>query len=123
MRRAQVIVCETDDRLTQMLRAHGAKCGWWLRPVRNPARVVSLLRPGEASVVILKTGRDLEREFALLERISRTFPEVATIVVGDTEQPALAGLAWDLGACYVLFPPQPREQLPEIVKNLMDNHE
>jgi DNA-binding NarL/FixJ family response regulator len=123
MRRAQVIIYETDDRITQLLRAHGAKCGWWLRPVRNPNRIVSLLRPGEASVVILKTGRDLEREFAVLERISRAFPDAATIVVGDADQPALAGLAWDLGARFVLFPPQPREQLPEIVKSLMGNHE
>ena len=40
-----------------------------------------------------------------------------------SDQPPLAGLAWDLGACYVLFPPQPREQLLEIVNSLMSNHE
>ncbi len=123
MRRAQVIIYEPDDRLTQMLRAHGAAQGWWLRPVRHAARVESLLRPGEASVVILKTGRDLEREFALLEAISRAFSEVATVVVGDADQPALAGLAWDLGARFVLFPPLPREQLTEIVAMLMTGHE
>ena len=123
MRRAQVIVYETDGRIAQMLRAHGAAHGWWLRPVRNPARVLSLLHHGEPGVVVLKTGRDLEREFAVLEKISRSFPDVATVVVGDADQPALAGLAWDLGARFVLFPPQPREQLPEIVTSLMTSHE
>jgi DNA-binding NtrC family response regulator len=123
MHRAQVIVYETDGRITQMLRAHGGAQGWWLRAVRNPERIVSLLHPGDTSVVILKTGRDLEREFAVLERISRAFPETATIVVGDAEQPTVAGLAWDLGARFVLFPPMPREQLPEIVTKLMGRHE
>ena len=36
---------------------------------------------------------------------------------------ALAGLAWDLGADYVLFPPQPRELLPEIVAGLLGHPE
>jgi apolipoprotein N-acyltransferase len=31
----------------------------------------------------------------------------------------LAGLAWDLGALYVLFPPQPQEILPDLVSHLM----
>jgi hypothetical protein len=123
MRRAQVIIYEPDGRLTQMLRANGSAQGWWLRPVRHAARVVSLLRPGETSVVIVKTGRDLEREFALLEALSRVFPDVATVVVGDADQPALAGLAWDLGARFVLSPPLPREQLNDIVTALMASHE
>jgi DNA-binding NarL/FixJ family response regulator len=123
MRRAQVIVYETDGRIVQMLRGHGTSAGWWFRPVRNPARVVSLLHPGEASVVILKIGRDLEREFTVLERISRSFPEAAVIVVSDADQPALAGLAWDLGARFVLTPPLAREQLPEMIRTLMVDHE
>jgi DNA-binding NtrC family response regulator len=123
MRRAQVVVYETEGRLAEWLRALGATRGWWLRPVRNPARVLNLLRPGEASVVVLKIGRDLEREYAVLERIHRLFPQVATVVVGETDQPMLAGLAWELGACFVLFPPLPRELLAGIVSTLMGSHE
>jgi hypothetical protein len=57
----------------------------------------------------------LERELLLLERVSWLFPDVSTVVVGDTENPVLAGLAWDLGASSVLFPPLPLEQLPDLV--------
>jgi hypothetical protein len=32
----------------------------------------------------------------------------------------LAGLAWDLGARCVLFPPQTRDQLPGVVAGLME---
>jgi DNA-binding response OmpR family regulator len=119
MRHAQVIVCEPDLRLGDLLRECTAKHGWRLRHVRDASSVVGLLRGGAASVVVLKTGRDLEREFATLERISRLFPETATVVVGDADHPALAALAWDLGARYVLFAPLPRELLPEIVTFLM----
>jgi hypothetical protein len=119
MRQAQVVVCETDGRLAELLRERAVAAGWWLRELRHPARVAGVLRQGGAAVVVLKTGRDLEREFAVLERIGRRFPETATVVVGDAEQPALAGLAWDLGARFVLFPPLPREQLPDIVAGLM----
>ena len=41
------------------------------------------------------------------------------VLAADGDQPELAGLAWDLGAAYVLLPPQPRERLPEIVAGLM----
>ena len=40
-------------------------------------------------------------------------------MVGDAEDLALTNLAWDLGASYVLAPPQSRQLLPEIVVTLM----
>jgi hypothetical protein len=123
MQRAQVIVYETDGRLETLLRPQVRKQHWWLRPVRHPARVLSLLTHGKSSVVVVKIGRDLEREFAMLEHVQRCFPRAASVVVGDADQPALAGLAWDLGARFVLFPPLPREHLPAIVSSLASGHE
>jgi hypothetical protein len=119
MRQAQVVVCETDGRLADLLRERAAAHGWRLRALRHPTRVTGVLQHGVGCVVVLKTGRDLEREFAALERIQRHFPEAAIVVVGDADGPALAGLAWDLGARFVLFPPLPRELLPDIVTGLM----
>jgi hypothetical protein len=70
-------------------------------------------------VLVLKLGRDLEKELSVLEQATRLYPETPAVVVGDAVNAVLEGLAWDLGASYVLFPPQPREQLPEIVAGLM----
>ena len=70
-------------------------------------------------MLIVKAGRDLERELALLERATWLYPDVPAVLVGDGDQPELAGLAWDLGAACVLLPPQPRERLAEIVAGLM----
>jgi hypothetical protein len=69
----------------------------------------------------LKVGRDLERELGLLEQVTWLYPETVTIVVGDTENAALADLVWELGARLVLFPPLPRMQLPAIVTGFMES--
>ena len=73
--------------------------------------------------MVIKAGRDLERELGLLERAAWLYPDVPAVLVCDGDQPELAGLAWDLGAAYVLLPPQPRERLAEIVAGLMGEKE
>ncbi len=55
----------------------------------------------------------------LLADVHERFPDAAAVVVGDAEDLALTNLAWDLGASYVLAPPQSRQMLPEIVVGLM----
>jgi len=118
VRRAQVVVYESDGRLTALLRERAAARDWWLREARHAGACLRLLQKG-GGVLVLRTGRDLERELALLERVTRLVPDALPVVVGDADNPALAALAWDLGARYVLLPPQPREQLPELVEALM----
>jgi hypothetical protein len=120
MRRAQVVVYEADGRLADLLREPARKHRWWLREVRHAGRVPELLQPGGPAVLVLKVGRDLERELGLLEKVAWLYPDTATVVVGDADSAALADLAWDLGARLVLCPPLPRAHLPEIVAGLME---
>ncbi|MCC6420819.1 MAG: hypothetical protein IT429_21500 [Gemmataceae bacterium] len=118
MRRAQVVIYEHDSRLTDLLRERADAHGWSLREVRHAGACLRLLQRGGGALV-LRIGRDLEREFTLLERVSRLCPDSGVVVVGDADSAAVGGLAWDLGARYVLLPPQPREHLPELVEGLM----
>jgi hypothetical protein len=118
MQHPQVVVWEGDGRLAALLRPLARERRWLLREPRQAAAVLRLLRRGPA-VVVLKAGRDLERELTLVERIARVFPDAAVILVADSDLARLAGLAWDLGAAYVLAPPLPRERLPELVAALM----
>ena len=120
MRRAQVLVYEADGRLAELLREAAHKHSWWLRELRQVGSVRELLRPGGSTVLVLKIGRDLERELGLLEEVGWLYPQTATVVVGDTDSAALADLAWDLGARLVLFPPLPRLHLPGVVEALME---
>jgi DNA-binding NtrC family response regulator len=118
MRQAQVLVYESDGRLANLLRTLCGKQGWRLRELRHGESVIHVLGEG-AEVLVLRLGRDLAEEMTLLEQVSWTFPEAATVVVGDVDHPELASLAWDLGAAFVLLPPLSRDQLPEIVAGLM----
>jgi len=125
MRHPQLLVYERDGLLAHLLRRTG-KAGqprkpsdWSLRQPRRPETCLRLLSRGGPSLLVLEVGHDLERELTLLERVTWLHPETATVVVGDTEDAALAGLAWDLGATYVLFPPLPRDQLLDVTDALM----
>ena len=119
MRRAQLIVCERDGLLAHLCRQAGLNREWSLRETRRLEACLRLLRQGGPSVLVLDIGRDLERELTLLERVTSLYPDTATVVVGDAENTALAALAWDLGASFVLFPPLPRDLLLGVLRGLM----
>jgi len=141
MRYPQVLVYETDGRLARLLQSAtephrtaernadqedrlraaigtSAKPFWLLEP-RRPEECLAALQRGGPIVLVLKLGRSLVDELGLLERVSSKFPDAATVIVSSIADVALAGLAWDLGASYVLGPPQSLELLPGIVAGLL----
>ena len=121
MRHPQLLIHERDGRLAALLRAAVEARGlrWPVREPRDLAGCLRLLQRGGPAVVVVRAGREVERELTLLERVAWLWPDAATVFVGDAEHAALAGVAWDLGARYVLLPPQSRELLPEVVIGLM----
>src|SRR5262249_17900300 len=119
MRFPQVLIYENDGRIAEFLRREGKSRQWSLREPRRPETCLRLLRRGGPSVLVLKVGSDLLEELKLLDRVSWLYPDAATVVLGDTDNPVLAGLAWDLGAALVLFPPQPRHYLIDILGRLL----
>ncbi len=119
MRQRQVLVCESDGRLAQALCGCVQAHGWRLSEVRHPRVCLGLLPQGGESVFVLRVGRDLQREMKLLEEITWLFPETATVVVCEADKPALVQLAWDLGARFVLHPPQVKELLSEVVSGFL----
>jgi DNA-binding NtrC family response regulator len=119
MKRTQVLVYESDGKLAARLQELARSLSFRLREMRQPDACLSALRNAGPTLFVLKLGRDLEREMTLLERTSTLYPATATVVVGDTDYPALASLAWDLGARFVLFPPHPQELLLDLVPALL----
>jgi hypothetical protein len=121
MRHPQVLIHERDGRLAALLRAavEGRGLRWPVREPRDLAGCLRLLQRGGPAVVVVRAGRDLEGELTLLQRVAWLRPGAATVFVGDAEHAALAGAAWDLGARYVLVPPQSRELLADVVIGLM----
>ena len=119
MRSPQLIVYESDGWVADLLRGTAGAWKWPLRELRQPEACVAALRGGSAGVMVLELGRDLDGDLALLERIARLCPEAPVVVVANGG-PDVAGLAWDLGAAYVLAPPQPREMLLDVIVGLME---
>jgi DNA-binding NarL/FixJ family response regulator len=119
MRYPRVVVYESDGLLAQQLRALVEEQRWVLREPRQVGSCLTALRRGGPGVLVLKVGRDLEREFALLDRVRQSVPDTKIVVVCDVDHPRLAGVAWDLGAACVLVMPLAGEVLPSIVAGLM----
>jgi len=69
--------------------------------------------------LVLKLSDTLEEELSLLAEVSNLHPDVGIVVVGEAVHAPLAGLAWDLGADYVMLLPQPRDLLIETVAGLL----
>jgi hypothetical protein len=114
----QVLVYESESHVAQLLRREPGR-NWLLREPRRVEACLRLLRGAAPSVLIVSLGRDLMEELTLVDRVGWFFPDTATVVVGGTVNQQLEDLAWDLGAAYVLFPPQSRGLLPRIVDALM----
>jgi DNA-binding response OmpR family regulator len=119
MRFPQLIIYETDGRLARMLEATAGTHRWALREPRRVDSCLRLLRQGDPAIVVVKVESDLESAFTLLEQTAWLFTDVAIVVVLDRDEAMLSELAWDLGAAFVLAPPQPRERLLDVVANLM----
>jgi hypothetical protein len=119
MRHPQVLVYEGDGRLAELLRPLAEERRWALRQPRKLATILAHLERGGPAVVVVKLGRHLERELTVVERTAWLCSDAAAIVVADQEMARVAGMAWDLGAAYVLMPPLSREHLPDIVVGLM----
>jgi hypothetical protein len=119
MRLPQVVVYESDGRLAALLRALAERRVWSLREPRQVESCLRLLPGGDPCVLVIKLGRNLEREFELLHSSRRVAPRTSVVVVADTDHSWLSGLGWDLGAACVLVLPRSRETLLEVVATLM----
>ena len=116
----RILVYEGDGSLARLLRPLAGEQRWSLREPRRPQACLALLRRPHPTVLVVKLGRDVACELGLVERVHWLHPHTASVVVGDVEDPALDGLAWDVGAACVWTPPRPRDQLPAIVSALME---
>jgi hypothetical protein len=121
MQSPQLLIYEPHpSRLAELLSEPARARGWSLRLVNHTAKCLRALRNAGPAVLLIRLGAgDLVRELTLLERAAWLCPEAAVVVVGETVNPTLAGLAWDLGAAFVLFPPQSRELLPDLIAGFL----
>jgi DNA-binding NtrC family response regulator len=119
MRYPLLVIYERDGKAAALLRPLAEEQKWPLKEARRPEECLTILRSGGTGVLVIKVGREDKGELALVEQAAWEEPRTAVVVVGEVENRDLAGLAWDLGASYVSFPPASGERLWEVVADLM----
>ena len=119
MQQAQILTYGIPGALAERLRELAQTQRFWLRETSQFAACQNLVQASPPSVFILVLGRDLERELTLLEQVHACLPGTPVLVIGEGDHPALAGLAWELGATFALFPPTPVEAIMELIVMLM----
>jgi hypothetical protein len=120
MRAPQIVVYESERWIAELLSGTAEVWQWPLRELRDESAIVRALRQGGPSVLVVDVGGDVERDLALLGRLTWLCPEAWTVAVSSVASAELTGLAWDLGATYVLAPPLPRDALLPVVLGLME---
>ncbi len=119
MHQTQVLTYNVEGVILERLRELAAEHRFWLRETSQFSACESAVRSAPPTVLVLRLGRQLERDLALVEQVHACLPRTAVIVIGDVDIPVLAGLAWELGASCVLFPPSPVEKISEVLARLL----
>ncbi len=114
MQQTQILTYGLTGIASERLRELATARRIWLRETNQTAACQNLLQSAP-TLLIVQMGRDLERELALVGIAHDCVPSAAIVVIGETDSAGLAGLAWEFGATYALFPPTPVERLNEIV--------
>ena len=120
MHQTQILSYGAQGALLTLLQelAQARRC--WLRETSQVSACLNLAHTTPPSVLVLRLGTDLPRELELLEQVHACLPGTAVIAVGEAENPALAGLVWELGATCALFPPTPMEQIHGLIERILD---
>ena len=119
MQQAQVLTYGIDGVLAERLRELAQVRRFWLRETSQLSACQNLATTSAPGVLVLLLGSNLEQELALLSQVHSCLPTTRTVVVGETANPVLAGLAWDLGATYALFPPTSAEVIVDLIPLLL----
>jgi len=118
MRRPQIVIFERDGRLARQLESLATERRWVIRESRQSDSCLRLLNAEGPTVLVVRIGTDTETELQLLADAAVVPAELAAVAVCDGP-PALTGMAWDLGADYVVTQPSPPDRLSQVVSGLM----
>ena len=120
MRSPQIVVYESDRWIADLLHGTAEVWKWPLRQLRDDHALLRALSGAGPSILAFEIGTDVERDLILLARLTWLCPAATTVAISTVANPELTGLAWDLGADYVLASPQPRDVLLHLVLGLME---
>jgi DNA-binding NtrC family response regulator len=125
MRYPQIVIYENNGWIAGQIADFAAERKWLVRESRQIDTCLQLLREARLSVLLLKLERQLFEEMKLVQQVHQLVPRCPVVVVSDVKMESaeqrlnFAGLAYDLGAAYVLFPPLTAVILEDLVSGLL----
>src|ERR1043165_5622992 len=119
MQQAQVLTYRLEGVVAERLRELAQTHRFWLRETSHFSACENLLQSSPPRILVLRLGSHLERELMLLQQVHACLPSTAVIAIGEADNPVLAGLVWELGATFPLFPPMPVEMISEVIIRLL----
>lgn len=119
MRHPQIVVYESDGTLARHLTETVGQHKWLLREARQTPACLNLVRRRGPTTLVVKVGRNVERELSLINAARRMAPAVPMAVVSDVDDGILEALLYDLGASFVLQPPLSSSRFVELVERMM----
>jgi DNA-binding NarL/FixJ family response regulator len=120
MQKRQIVTYGLAGVLAENLRELAQSRRFWLRETSQLSACQNLVSTSVPKILVLVLSGNLERELALVEQVHASLPATAIIVIGEADNPALTGLAWDLGATYVLSPPAPVEMIEDVIARCLE---
>jgi DNA-binding response OmpR family regulator len=117
----QIVIYESDGALAGQIGDLARDNRWIVREARQADACLAFLGEARPAVLLLKLGQKPTDEFGLLARLQTVCPECPVVLVSDlkADSAGIAGLGYDLGARYVMFPPVTRSGIEDVVAGLM----
>lgn len=123
MQQPQLLIHGVEGRAAELLDELARAQRLWVRSTAHLRACRNLLATARPGLLVLRLGRDLERELELLDETAYLHPETAVVVLVDGDNAALVELAWDLGAHCVLSMPLPVELITSVVAKILAERE
>ena len=120
MHQTQIVTYKIDGAIAVRLRELAQARRFWLRETSQLDACRNLVQTTAPAILVLVLGGDLERELTLLEQVHASMPGTSIVALGEVDNPVLAGLAWDLGAKFVFFPPTSAHAVNEVIGRLLE---
>lgn len=125
MQHPQIVIYEADGWLAAQVVELARENSWLIRESRQPEACLALLRDNRPAVLLVKLERKMIDEFKLIALIRERVPDCPIAVFSDVkfegaaQRASLAGLAYDLGVRYVMFPPLTKTLVEDVAAGLM----
>jgi hypothetical protein len=125
MQHPQIVIYEADGWLAAQVVELAREHSWLVRESRRPEACLALLHDCRPAVLLVKLDRKMIDEFQLIAAARERVPECPIAVFSDVkfegaaQRASLAGLAYDIGVRYVMFPPLTKTLIEDVTAGLM----